>query len=145
MMTLTPPQLTSGELHYLADEHAPGDARLHVRARLAQWGLCQLSDTAELIASELITNAIQAAKGNEVGLELVLTPRSLIVKALDDSPNAPKATHVDDVLAESGRGLTLVAALSARMGYYFTDDARKVVWSEIPCGPGPENTGPRPA
>lgn len=26
----------------------------------------------------------------------------------------------------------MVAAISARTGYYFTDDARKVVWAEIP-------------
>jgi anti-sigma regulatory factor (Ser/Thr protein kinase) len=103
-----------------------------VGARLIQWGLPQLIDTAQLIASELITNASQAAKGNEIGLELILTARSLIVKATDDSLDIPDASDdADDPLAESGRGLALVAALSARTGYYFTDSRHKVVWSEI--------------
>lgn len=135
MMTLTPPRITGGLQRYLADEHAPAGARRHVRARLAQWGCPQLSDTAELVASELITNASQATKGNEVGLELVLTARSLMVMAIDDSPDIPAAGDADDPFAESGRGLALVAALSARTGYFFTDDGRKVVWSEIPHGP----------
>lgn len=131
MMTSAPAHLTGGQQHYLADEHAPADARRHVRARLAYWGLPQLSDTAELVASELISNSVAAASGDEVGLELVLTPRSLIVKASDDGPGIPAASSTDDPLAENGRGLALVAALSARTGYYFTDDGRKVVWSEI--------------
>lgn len=134
MMTLAPLRLTGGQQRYLADEHAPADARRHVRARLTHWGLPQTIETAELIASELISNASQAAKDSEIGLELILTARSLLVKATDDSPDIPKASTTGDPLAESGRGLTLVAALSARTGYYFTGDGHKVVWSEIPHG-----------
>src|SRR5690348_1671991 len=35
-------------------------ARLHTRAILAEWGLAHLNDTAELLVSELATNALQA-------------------------------------------------------------------------------------
>lgn len=36
-------------------------ARGHVRAVALEWGLQELADTAELLASELVTNAIQAS------------------------------------------------------------------------------------
>src|SRR2546430_334493 len=38
-------------------------ARLHPTLVLHEWGLDALSDPAELVASELITNAIQASSG----------------------------------------------------------------------------------
>ena len=40
---------------------APGLARGHVRAILALWGLGELADTTEMIASELTTNAVNAS------------------------------------------------------------------------------------
>jgi hypothetical protein len=40
---------------------APGMARGHVRATLAQWGLGELADTTEMIASELTANAVNAS------------------------------------------------------------------------------------
>src|SRR5580698_9874409 len=36
-------------------------ARGHVRAVALEWGLQELADTAELLASELVTNAIRAS------------------------------------------------------------------------------------
>src|SRR2546430_17120186 len=36
-------------------------ARLHARAVLTEWGLADLADAAELIVSELVTNAVRAS------------------------------------------------------------------------------------
>jgi anti-sigma regulatory factor (Ser/Thr protein kinase) len=38
---------------------APGCARDHVRLVAREWGLPHLADTAELLASELVTNATE--------------------------------------------------------------------------------------
>src|SRR5580693_5446393 len=38
-------------------------ARLHTRAMLAEWGLNDLAEAAELIVSELVTNAVRASTG----------------------------------------------------------------------------------
>lgn len=38
-------------------------ARLHARLVVCEWGLHELAETTELIASELTTNAVQAARG----------------------------------------------------------------------------------
>src|SRR6266851_1102428 len=41
---------------------APGCARLHARHVLWEWGLEPLSETVELLVSEIVTNAIRAAR-----------------------------------------------------------------------------------
>jgi anti-sigma regulatory factor (Ser/Thr protein kinase) len=40
-------------------------ARLHARAVLTEWGLGDLADAAELIVSELVTNAVRASTGKD--------------------------------------------------------------------------------
>jgi hypothetical protein len=52
-MSATPP--------FAALVTAPGLARGHVRATLAEWDLGELADTAELIASEMTANAVNAS------------------------------------------------------------------------------------
>jgi hypothetical protein len=52
-MSATPP--------FAALPTAPGLARGHVRATLAEWGLGEFADTAELIASEMTANAVNAS------------------------------------------------------------------------------------
>jgi hypothetical protein len=52
-MSATPP--------FAALPTAPGLARGHTRAALAGWGLGELAATAELIASEMTANAVNAS------------------------------------------------------------------------------------
>ena len=68
-MSATPP--------FAALATAPGLARGHVRATLAEWGLGELADTAEMIASEMTANAVNAsaaaqAAGNVLVIRLCL-------------------------------------------------------------------------
>lgn len=128
MIALTVPSLTS-EQRYLADLYAPRDARMHVRARLAQWGLGMLSEAVEVVTAELMANAVIHSGGSEVGLGLVRTSRGVVVMAVDDSPDIPVTGGAGE-MAEGGRRLALVDALCGRWGYYF-DDGRKVVWGEL--------------
>ncbi|WP_462186621.1 hypothetical protein [Frankia sp. CcWB2] len=45
---------------FAAEQTAPGTARRHTAAVLESWGLSAVTDTAVLVVSELITNAVQA-------------------------------------------------------------------------------------
>ena len=97
--------------------------------------------TAELLVSELVTNAVKtmAGHGNQAAVRLRLSSdnaRFLIeVQDADPRPPAPKDLGEDDlpdVQEEGGRGLFLVAALSVRWDWYPTQEPTgKVVWCEI--------------
>jgi anti-sigma regulatory factor (Ser/Thr protein kinase) len=109
-------------------------ARLHAVAVLHEWGLRDLADDAALIVSELMTNAAEASVAlpdrPPIALRLLASDRSLIIEAWDHSPRdlEPREPDADD---ESGRGLTVVAALSDRWGWERTGHHRKVVWAEL--------------
>ena len=109
-------------------------ARLHVVHVLHEWGLRDLGGDAQMVVSELITNAIDAStllpERPPVSLRLLLTGKSLVIEVWDHSPLdlEPREADADD---ECGRGLTVVAALSDRWGWERTGHDRKVVWAEL--------------
>ena len=110
-------------------EHAEvSRARELTRRQLAAWGLERLGDTAELLVSELVTNAIRAAS-YEVQLRLMRVGK-LLVEVSDDNHNLPQLqpAKADDV---QGRGLGLVSHLSRRWGTS-RKAVGKVVWFELP-------------
>ena len=108
--------------------------RLHAVHVLHEWGLRALAEDAELIVSELMTNAADASAilpdRPPVALRLLASGKSLIIEAWDYSP-ADLEPSDPDPDAECGRGLTVVAALSARWGWERTGHHRKVVWAEL--------------
>lgn len=112
----------------------PGDpavvsrARTAVTERLAAWGLDELAFTTELVASELVTNAIRHATG-PVQLRL-LRDRALICEVYDGSGTSPRLrrARTED---EGGRGLFLVAQLTERWGTRYTPEG-KTIWTEQP-------------
>ncbi|MFD7815870.1 ATP-binding protein [Streptomyces sp. NPDC059785] len=57
MVTVSPPYTRTYALHLPHDPRAPRVARMTLRAVLPAYGLTELLDTAELLASELTTNA----------------------------------------------------------------------------------------
>lgn len=108
-------------------------ARLHARQVAWEWGLVRLGDDLELLVSELMTNAVAAARALEpvlpVRLWLLSDTSQIAVLVWDPSPRSPERTPIDDE-AESGRGLLLVEAVSRRWGWYpVRDAAGKVVWA----------------
>ena len=109
-------------------------ARLHTIHVLHEWLLRQLADDAALIVSELMTNAADASmvlpRRPPITLRLLATERFLRIEVWDQSPHSlePREADAD---AECGRGLTVVAALSARWGSQRTGPDRKVVWAEL--------------
>jgi GAF domain-containing protein len=108
------------------DPRAAGQAREHVRDQLDAWGLDELAFTTELLASELVGNAIRHARG-PVRLRL-LRSRSLTCEVYDGSLSTPRIRHTG-YTDEGGRGLQLVAALSRRWGARYLRDG-KCIWTE---------------
>jgi anti-sigma regulatory factor (Ser/Thr protein kinase) len=111
-------------------------ARGHVRSVAHEWGVAELADTAELLASELLSNAIQAsgrlrtAGSPVVRLWVTSDGESLVIRvwdASDDMPVRQEAGPGDD----SGRGLMIIDALSADWGCYREPDGGKTVWAMI--------------
>ena len=111
-------------------------ARLHTRLVLAKWGLKAQAETAELLVSELVTNAVRASAGlpqrqhrlPAVHLWLSADHELVLIQVWDADERMP-VPHRPDPDAEHGRGLFLVEALSEDWGTY--RPARypgKIVW-----------------
>jgi len=100
--------------------------RAQVAARLAGWGLHALTDTAQLLVSELVTNALVHGAGS-LGVRLI-KGRTLLCEVHDDGADLPHLRHAE-ATDESGRGLQLVQHLATRWGTHRTD-AGKIVWVE---------------
>ena len=103
-------------------------ARSLIRRPLRRWGLTDLVPTAELLVSELVTNAVRYAQG-KIGLRLILEG-GLVCEVLDDSAALPRLRHPDDS-DERGRGLQVVSQLAQRWGARRAG-AGKIVWCELP-------------
>ncbi|MFP3966673.1 SpoIIE family protein phosphatase [Actinomadura fulvescens] len=116
-----------------ADPAVARRARGLIRDRLDHWGLSELSDSAELLASELVTNAIRHA-GGRLTLRLV-REEGLVLEVFDGTDGRPRIRRCEDDLTgpglcESGRGLHVVGRLARRWGVRRTAGG-KAVWCEL--------------
>jgi anti-sigma regulatory factor (Ser/Thr protein kinase) len=136
------PQLTSG-LTLAAVPSAVRLARLFTRQRLPQWGLNQLLSDAELVLSELVTNAVNATGTTNprprwgeldhlalIRVQLVVTSDSLVVEVWDRDPSPPVPQQPEQA-DEAGRGLLIVGALCRSWNYFFPESGGKAVWGEL--------------
>ncbi|MGW3988183.1 SpoIIE family protein phosphatase [Streptomyces sp. NPDC004830] len=108
------------------EDAAPGRAR---RA-LQRWGLEELSDSVELLVSEVVTNAVRYAS-RPVTLRLLRTD-VLRCEVGDDVPQLPRLRQAR-ATDEGGRGLYLVNRLARRWGATRLSTG-KVVWFELNRG-----------
>ncbi|MGW7609772.1 ATP-binding protein [Streptomyces sp. NPDC054766] len=107
-------------------------ARRLTRSRLSGWAVCEdTCDTAALVVSELVTNAIVHAAGQRVVCELH-DADDLVRIAVCDEGCAPGEPHPSPQRPdeEHGRGLLLVAAVSRAWGAQDTGPGL-LVWAEI--------------
>ncbi|WP_443065895.1 SpoIIE family protein phosphatase [Streptomyces sp. NBC_00503] len=107
-------------------------------AQLAAWDLEDISFTAELILSELITNAIRY--GTAPIRVRLLRDRTLICEVSDGSSTSPHLRYAATT-DEGGRGLFLVAQYAERWGTRYTERG-KVIWAELPLTGTPEPMPP---
>ncbi|MBR7828388.1 SpoIIE family protein phosphatase [Actinospica sp. MGRD01-02] len=110
-----------------SDPTAVALARKGVSRRLSEWDLDDLTYSAELIASELVTNAIRYAS-DPITLRLIYD-RVLICEVSDASSTAPHLRRARD-WEEGGRGLMLVAQMAHRWGTRHSLTG-KTIWAEI--------------
>ncbi|MEU6217834.1 ATP-binding protein [Streptomyces sp. NPDC047022] len=107
-----------------------GHARRLVTAQLAAWELDgDLADTAELLVSELVTNALRHAPG-PVRLNLRASGSRLRCEVEDTNDSHPVRRVVCAEDAESGRGVELLELLSAAWGSFHTPTG-KTSWFEL--------------
>jgi anti-sigma regulatory factor (Ser/Thr protein kinase) len=118
------PTLTTEARHWLAE-------------RLARWEVVAPEESAELLISELVTNAIRHGGGSPL---ITLSVReSWLEVAVTDSDPAHLPTPVDhvdaeglsfDLTSEGGRGLAIVNALAREWGTTTTEQG-KHVWFRL--------------
>ncbi|MET8164317.1 SpoIIE family protein phosphatase [Streptomyces sp. NPDC005329] len=109
---------------------AARQARRFTRRTLRAWGVpAEAMDTALLVVSELVTNALVHTDGR-VRLDLVLIDRRLRVAVTDASPRTPVKPTSLGWEATGGRGILLVEAMSDAWGTVPVSGGKQV-WSEL--------------
>ncbi|MGW1544399.1 ATP-binding protein [Streptomyces sp. NPDC002309] len=116
-----------------AHPHSPAQARRLTRIRLTGWAVCEdTCDTAALVMSELVTNAVLHTASDVVVCELH-DEYDLVRIAVRDQGRAggeprPSAARAEE---EHGRGLLLVDALARAWGAH-EHGLGLLVWAELP-------------
>ncbi|MFE5591200.1 ATP-binding protein [Streptomyces sp. NPDC056549] len=107
-------------------------ARRLVAAVLSRWELPELTRSAELIVSELVTNAVLHARTCGASVRVVVTRvrDDRVQVAVTDLDQRPPVLVQSGPDVESGRGLALVAALSDSWGYERRHWGKQV-WAEL--------------
>jgi anti-sigma regulatory factor (Ser/Thr protein kinase) len=113
-----------------ARPESAGVARDFTRMTLREWRLARLSDVAELVVSELVTNALRHGllsarwMPGEHPIRLRLLRQNPYLMCMVTDPDTAGPVRIDaHIGAESGRGLQVVESCSVRWGWQ-TLDAR---------------------
>jgi hypothetical protein len=134
-----------------ADVGSVRAARDFTVAILRRRGTAERSADIAIVVSELVTNALRHALGasgdtrprRPIRLGL-LQPGPCVLCAVADPSKATPALRTPGSLAETGRGLHIICALSDHWGCTTPNDAGKVVWALFRTRPIPPS-GPVPA
>ncbi|MFI1097595.1 ATP-binding protein [Streptomyces sp. NPDC020917] len=109
-------------------------ARRELRRGLAAWGLEGLADCAELVLTELLTNAVQHGcppQGRQIETRCERLASGVRIEVHDANEDWPELQG-QGADAESGRGLLLVDALTgSRWGVGPRDGVGKRVWAVV--------------
>lgn len=121
-------------------------AREFTAATLRTWHLDSLVPDAVLIASELVTNAID--HGGQAGAPLELSwayQAGQLTCVVTDRAAEPPVMAAADTGAESGHGLRIVGAIAASWGWTMLGSGAKAVWAALPLpAPAAADRGPLP-
>jgi anti-sigma regulatory factor (Ser/Thr protein kinase) len=111
-----------------ADAGSVRAARDFTIATVRRWGVTERSHDIAVVVSELLTNALQHARPRRIRFGL-LQHGSCVLCAVADPGRTVPVPRTPGSLAECGRGLQMVGALSDRWGYSTPSDTGKVVWA----------------
>lgn len=118
----------SATLDFDASVHSPANTREFVGRMARGWGLGDVGSLAELLVSEIVTNAIEhGGSGGVVSIEAL--PAGIRVEVTDHSGRLPELRHPTPE-EPTGRGLAIVDRLSRWWGVEPTPHG-KTVWFEV--------------
>ncbi|WAU79976.1 ATP-binding protein [Streptomyces sp. Qhu-G9] len=104
----------------------PRRIRSVIRHALSRWEPAEFIDAAELLASELVTNALQHGRG-DVRVLLTFADGCMRLEVRDDSPESPVLRDASDT-NETGRGLAIVRAEAHDWGI---SDNGRTTWCSL--------------
>ena len=139
MAPTRPTELQGCRTQLAAGPSAAAEARRQVRAAVCTWDIPVDPDVAVLLTSELVTNAIRHEVSGMISLAVTCSRDQLRVDVYDTSRSLPMVVEAA-VDAETGRGLMLVATLSAEWGFYRTA-AGKAVYFALALQPSMAENG----
>jgi anti-sigma regulatory factor (Ser/Thr protein kinase) len=121
------PNLRTLRIRLPAHPASAGAARRHVKAVIDAWDLDVDAYVAALLASELITNALMHGVREDETIRLVITSAGGWMRvSVHDSSRAEPVLAETPLDAEDGRGMTLLASLSASWGVQHTATGKAV-------------------
>lgn len=126
-----PPQTATHQ--YPSHRRSVPRARTALHHQLTRWHIHgELAHTAELLLSELATNAVNAKTlpGREIQVAFQLSDTELRLEVADASEELPELRY-GCAADEGGRGLVLVEALAGAWGVKERDGVGKVVWAVL--------------
>ncbi len=118
-------------------------ARDFAGATLRRWGMADLGNDVGVVVSELLTNALRHALPWRTGFATagpvrigLLHPGPCVLCAVADPSDQVPVVREPDHLAETGRGLHVIASLSDRWGWTAPGRNGKVVWATLSAPAG---------
>lgn len=130
--------MTTAQHTYPCSTRAAGSARAWLLAALTAQlprheQVTEVLDEAELVVSELVTNAVLASCSSAT-VTVTTDPSCVRIGVTDDAPGRPTLLHAaTDALR--GRGLAIVCMLAQDWGVTPVDRGGKEVWAEITLPP----------
>jgi anti-sigma regulatory factor (Ser/Thr protein kinase) len=114
----------------LTGDQAAGLARRTTREVLVAWRLAHLEETAALLVSELVTNAVRHARDTDAIVLILRTAGTCLRIEVQDGDACWPQPRTPTRFDESGFGFALVEALADKWGVRETGTG-KAVWVEL--------------
>ncbi len=103
--------------HFIADALALCEARVD-------------PETAALVLSELVTNALEHGHPHALSVALRIEDERTTIEVTDESDRRPEVQS-SGALTHHGQGLRIVDQLAEEWGWSFQDPGHKVVWAVL--------------
>ena len=133
-MVRGPPRQGSAELShtFVSSRWSLGAVRRLVSTTMRRWGYEEVAADAELVASELATNAVLHARSH---FSIGLSRRGGQVRiVVGDSDNTPPIARAPSRAGRGGLGLHVIESIATCWGHEVHSNG-KVVWADLACEP----------
>jgi anti-sigma regulatory factor (Ser/Thr protein kinase) len=122
-------------ISFTVGDHSARHLRRILAMYLAAWETPELTEAAGLALTELVANVVRHVPDRRCALLMLRRPGGVRVEVTDAHPSPPLYTAVDE-LAEGGRGLVIIEAVTDRWGWQpLPGRPGKTVWFECDAKP----------